>query len=243
MLSFAFLLVVGQAGHAVEPLPIDEVMAQFEAAIPELRQFQSETEQEIGRLGPTVSDWSESGLSMSSAIQAEGKSSLDYGLGEWQIGGHAVLTRGDRPLPAPADYYRYLVRDYVGPIDYHYYHRVVGVSTQVVIHSFGAVQKIGNSECSNGGRIEVISSEKWRNWPAETLLVVFGMLHVMRDDTREYCNLYKPNGKGGYLQVSYTSVGQPYTYSEKAPQIFVVTPLGEASERIFQKDTKMRPKD
>lgn len=243
MLPMTYLFLAMQSGLVVELLPVDEVLARFEEAIPGLKKFESELEAELGNLGPTESDWSESGLSISSAIQAEGKSTSEYALGEWELGGNAVLSRGDRPIGTPTDFFRYVVREYSGPIDYNSYHRVSGVPGQVVIHIIGTTRRIGNSECQNAEGIDLISSEEWRAWSAETMLVVFSLVRATRDDPREYCNLFRPNGKGGYQQFSYTSTGQPYISDNNAAQTFVVTALGEARKRLFENEIENGPQE
>lgn len=243
MLSFAYLFLAMQSGPAIEHLPIDEIMARFEEAIPELSQFEANLAAELGKLGSVESDWSISGLSMSSAIQAEGKSTSDFALGEWEQGGRSVITRGDRPLAVRDEFSRYIVREYSGPISYNYYHRITGVPSQIVIHSFGSVRQIGNSECQNSEGLELISSDDWRSWTTETMLIVFSMVRATRDDTNEYCNLFRPDQKGGYQEVSYTAAGRPYVTDNSTAQKFVVTALGEASKRLFEKEINIESQD
>ncbi len=238
MMPFAYLFLGIQPGPALENLPVDEVMAHFEAQMPEFKQFNAELDAELGQLGPVERGWSKSGITFSAAIEKDGKSTAEYALGEWKAGGNYVVTRGDRPLAVPEDFSRYIVREYTGPLSHNYYYRIAGVPGKVVIHSYGMAHQIGNGECQNVGGIELLSSERWQEWSGETMLVVFSLIRATRDDAREYCNIFRPVKKGEYRQFSYTSAGQPYSVGDGAKGVFVVTSLHESRKRLFLEESK-----
>ena len=188
MLAAAVFAII-QATGATEVLPIDARMAAYEAAIPELEEIQARTEEEIGRLGPMESGWATSGISAASAITARRGNAAQHVLGEWEKGGHGVVTSGDRPLRVPQGLHRYTVREYDGSVDYHTYHRL---SPDIVIHTFGSVIKIGNAECQQTQGIELISREAWRNWSPRGALIAFSIARATRDDSRTYCIIFRP---------------------------------------------------
>jgi hypothetical protein len=225
----AAALTILAIADPTETLPIDRSMASFEAAIPELRQILSRAEEEVWRLGPPEPDWATSGVSAAVALAAN-DNDVDHVLGEWEEGGHGVVDPGDRPLSVPPGWHRYAVRRYDGPVDYHYYHRL---TPGIVVHTFGAVTRIGNAECHRNPGIELIARHAWQSWPNETTLVVFGTVRALRDDTRTYCMMYRPAPDGRLGEVAYTVDGQPYLTVNENPQAFTVTERAAATTRIF----------
>lgn len=229
MLAAAVFAIIQATGPS-EVLPIDARMAEYEAAMPELERIEALTEAEIGSLGPMESGWATSGISGAAAIDARRGNVAEHVLGEWERGGHGVVTSGDRPLRVPQDLHRYTVREYDGSIDYHAYHRL---SPGVVIHTFGSVIRIGNAGCQQYQGIELISREAWRNWSPRTALSAFGTARATRDDARTYCTIFRPVDNGRFLQLAYTPEGRPYIALNEDGQAFVVTSHAEAAARIF----------
>ena len=213
-----------------EPLPVDEMMESYEAIMPRLKEIAADAEKDIGRLGPVEPNWQTSGLSAAAALLAAGGKPGEQVLAEWEKGGHGIAIIGNRPLAMPANMKRYSVREFVGPIDYHDYHRLSGA---VVIHTYGTATAMGNAECKKNAGIEIISSDPWQNWSAETALIVAGTAKATRDDPRTYCILYRAIAGGKFVQVAYAPDGRPYLGPTEDPQAFVLTNREEAATRIF----------
>jgi hypothetical protein len=233
-MTFAIALLIAQAAATVEPLPIesfpvDAQMAVYERAVPELRQWVAQIEEQIGKVGPPQPGWDESGVTAEQALAAAGGDPADLVLGEWDIGGHGIVTVGDRPLAIPQGFRRYSVRDDDGPVDYHAYHRP---SPGVVIHYSGTQRAIGQARCQRPTRIEVISRTAWQDWPEEVALPIFSLARQARDDTRTYCMIWRPEGTRRFAQLDFTPNGEPYSNLGE-PQIFRVTPRAEAIGRMF----------
>ena len=222
-------LALVQAAGAVEPLPIDDVMAAYEAVLPGLRERETRIDAEIGAVGSVEPGWERSGISAESALIAGKGNAAEHLLGEWEVGGHGVAIPGDRPLVIDEKLRRYSVRSYSGPVDYHTYHRA---ASGIVFHTLGTVRRIGNAECQTTEGVELISRVPWQDWPAETALMVFSTARMTRDDRRTYCIIYGPVDGNRYAQLSYTPKGEPYSGNED-PQTFVVTSRAEAVSRLF----------
>ena len=227
----ALLALVAIADPA-ETLPIDRSMAAFEAADPELRQFLARAGEQIWRLGPREPDWATTGLAAATALAATGNEA-DHVLGEWKEGGHGVAIPSDRPLTVPPGWQPYSVRGHDGPVDYHYYHRLM---PGIVVHRFAATTRIGNADCYREAGMEVIARQPWQSWSEDRALVVFATLRAFRDDVRTYCTMYRPTPDGRFGQLSYTIDGQPYVLANEDPQAFTVTGRAEATTRIFSDD-------
>lgn len=225
-MTVAVAFAIIQAAGAIEALPVDA----YEAAVPELREIEARTEEEIGRLGPTEPGWATSGMSAESAIAAGTGSATEHVLGEWEAGGHGVTIPGDRPLIIPQDLRRYSVREYHGSVDYHTYHRPL---PGIVIHTFGTVTRIGNAQCQHTKGIELISRQEWQDWSPPTALTAFSLARLTRDDSRTYCTIFRPAGNGRFSQLAYTPEGQPYVAANEGAQTFVPTSHAEAGARIF----------
>ncbi len=233
MIIFIPILFAMQESQPEESLPIDFVMERFDEALPELKEEMSKVEEEMGELGPNDPNWASSGFSVSGAIaHGKGDSQLDV-LGEWEVGGHGVVSNGDFQLPVPKTMQRYSVRKSNGPIEYHSYHRIDKIEADVVIHYFGSKTKIGNAECHDDSGLEVISSQPWQNWSPEVMIMTFGLTRSSRDDTRTYCNVFRPVEGGRFSQISYTPQGEPYVAVNDGAQSFVVTSRAEAARRLF----------
>lgn len=224
------LLATTSAGHA-EPIPIDEKMAEFELEYPQIRKGMASVMDDVSRLGPEEEGWASSGLGVADVIALESVAVSDVVLGEWEVGGHGVSSPD--PLGASQDAQRYVVREYVGRTDYHTYHRLAGLPDDVTIHTFGTVARVGNAECQGVEGIELISSKPWRQWSSDTVMTAFAVARATRDDPHKYCIIYRSAGAGRYLQLAYTSGGQPYLLANEKPQAFVATPRSEAAARIF----------
>ena len=218
---------------AVEHLPVDEVMERFEALIPSLTDQYAAVEEELEELGESEPDWSTSGLSASAAVRLGGGNIQEHVIGEWEVGGNGVYTEGDRPLTIPEGWYAYSVREYDGPVEYNYYHRLVGLSADIVIHTFGSMPTIGNAECHGSEGIQLLSSDRWQDWSGEAALVAFGGVRATRDDPRTYCTLYRQSEDGSFRQLAYSTDGRPYIAANRDAQSLVVTPRNEATTRIF----------
>ena len=229
-MKFAVAFLLAQALEAGEPLPVDEALAAYETVVPELRSHEARINAETGTLGAAEPDFGRSGMTPEAAITAGSGNVADHVLGEWEVGGHGVVIPGDRPFEIPATLYRYSVRQYSGPIDYHTYHRA---ERGIVFHTFGTIQRIGNAECQTTRGISVISREAWRDWPAQTAVALFSAARMTRDDSRTYCILYRPTENGRFSQLAYTPEGEPYVSTNQDAQAFVVTSRVEAISRIF----------
>jgi len=235
MMISAIVLSILQTTAVVEPLPVDEQMATYEATYPGIG---AEVPADLYRLGPAEADWSTSGLSATSAIAARQGDAEQFVLGEWVKGGHGVSSPGDRPLRPPSDFRRYSVRDYEGAIDSHYYYRL---APGIVIHTFGSVRSVGNASCSRTQGIEMISRDRWQDWPEEIAVVAFGVVRLTRDDSRTYCTVYSPTRDGGFRQLAYTPEGQPFLVVNNDAQVFTITTRAEATRRMFATDTQPTP--
>ena len=234
MIFAAMILSFLQAAAPAEVLPVDERMAAYEAAFPGLPETAAEIDADLGRLGPAEAGWSTSGASVPSAIAARHGDPEQHVLGEWVRGGHGVSSPGDRPLRVPSTFRRYSVRDYNGPVDFHYYHRP---APGIVIHTFGAARNIGNAACWRSQGIEVISRDRWQDWSERTAVVAVGLARWTRDDSRTYCTIYGPTGDGGFRQLAYTPEGRPFLFVNEDAQVFTVTTRAEAEARIFGADS------
>lgn len=236
----AIVLSILQATASVEPLPVDEQMAAYEAAYPGLADDLAEVDADIDRLGPAEAGWSASGDSVASAIAARHGDPGQHVLGEWVEGGHGVASPGDRPLGAPSGFRRYSVRNHDGPVDFHYYHRLV---PGIVIHTFGSVSRVGNAACSRRQGIELISRDRWQDWSPQDALIAFGVARATRDDSRTYCMIYSPTDDGGFRQLAYTPEGRPFLLANEDAQVFTVTTRAEAIRRMFAADTPQPASD
>jgi hypothetical protein len=231
MIKIAIAFALVQAAGAVEPLPLDERMAEYEALFPDLRQVEARIEAEIGRLGPVEPGWEMSGLTPQAAISAQAGNEADHVLGEWEVGGHGVVIPGDRPLALPEGHRRYSIREYGGRVDYHIYHRAV---PGIVFHTVGIVRRIGNAECLTTLGMEIVSREAWQDWPEEAAFTAFAAARMTRDDRRTYCMIYRAAGSDRFEQLAYTPEGRPYLVGIDDGQRFVVTPRAVAATRIFE---------
>lgn len=128
-MNLVVALALVQAAGAVEPLPIDDVMAAYEAVLPDLRERETRIDGEIGAVGRIEPGWERSGISAESALTAGKGNAAEHLLGEWEVGGHGVAIPGDRPLVIDEKLRRYSVRGYSGPVDYHTYHRAASGSS------------------------------------------------------------------------------------------------------------------
>lgn len=216
-----------------ENLPVDAVMERFEALIPSLTDHYAAMEEELGELGEFEPGWSTSGFSASAAIRVGGGDIEDHVIGEWEVGGNGVYTEGDLPLTIPEGWHRYSVREYSGPIEYNYYHRLAGLSADIVIHTFGSMPTIGNAECHGSEGIQLLSSERWQDWSGEAALVAFGGIRATRDDPQTYCILYRQSEEGSFRQIAYSTDGRPFIAANNDAQSLVVTLRSDASARIF----------
>lgn len=229
-MNLVVALALVQAAGAVEPLPVDEMLAAYDAVLPELREREIRIDAEIGAVGRIEPGWEGSGISAESALTAGKGNAAEHLLGEWEVGGHGVAIPGDRPLVIDEKLRRYSVRGYSGPVDYHTYHRA---APGIVFHTLGSARRIGNAECQTTEGVEVISRVPWQDWPAETALKVFSAARMTRDDRRTYCIIYDPLEDSRYAQLAYTPEGEPYVAVNEDPQTFVVSSRAEAVSRLF----------
>ena len=235
------LSLIAIAGSVASDLPLDEVMAYYEENIPGLAELEQEIESEIEQKGDFEPGWETSGLSASMVIAQSGRDPSSFVIGEWEVGGHGVVVPGSDPLSGNEDLLKYEIRGYDGPTEYHSYHQLLGVNGTIVIHTYGARNLRGNASCTGATTgITLYSSLPWEEWDAQTSLTAFGMAKWTRDDSRVYCNLYRPDGKGGYHQISYAPDGRPFAFLNSDPQSFEVTDRKVASERIFSPATKSK---
>lgn len=227
LLSF----LIGSANGST--LPIDRMAEMFEELIPEIRQYQDETENELSRLGPPDPQWIENGLTVAQTITHGGGAEQTHVLGEWEVGGHSAKVVGDRPFETPDGSLRYSVRPHDGPIDYHYYYRMTNVPEGIVLHFFGSKQPNADPRCNDHGGMEVISSTPWEEWSDDTMLLAFVGFRASRDDNRVYCSVYEPAPEGGYYERSYDPEGRPYLAVNEDLRSFSVTLREHAAKKLF----------
>ena len=232
MKTFSLLAFLVGSAFASD-LPIDDMAQMFEELIPEIGQYQEETENELSRLGPPQPDWNKDGLTVAHAITQGGGTVATHVLGEWEVGGHSAKLVGDKPLDAPERFVHYSVRSHDGPIDYHYYYRMTNVPEGIVLHFFGSKQPNADPRCNDQGGMEVIASTPWKEWSDDTMLLAFLGFRASRDDDRVYCSVYEPNAEGGYYERSYNPEGRPYLAVNEDLRTFTVTSREYASRKLF----------
>lgn len=214
-------------------LPIDDMADMYEELIPEIKQYQEETEKELSRLGPPDPDWTENGLTVAQSISDGGGEASTHVLGEWEVGGHSAKISGDIPFDAPKGFVRYSVRTHDGPIDYHYYYRMTNVPEVIIVHFYGSKQSDADPRCNDQGGMEVLASTPWEEWSDDTTLLAFVGFRATRDDSRIYCSAYEPAPDGGYYERSYDPEGRPYLVVNEDLRTFTVTSRHDALRKLF----------
>ncbi|WP_421993270.1 hypothetical protein [Qipengyuania sp.] len=233
MKTFSQLAVLVGSAFASN-LPIDDIAQMFEELVPEIGQYQEETEIELSRLGPPDPDWTENGLTVAQAITQGGGTVQTHVLGEWEVGGHSAKIVGDKPFDIPEGFVRYSVRPHDGPIDNHYYYRMTNVPEGIVLHFFGSKQPKADPRCNGQGGMEVIASTPWEEWSDDTMLFAFVGIRASRDDDRVYCSVYEPDSDGGYYERSYNPEGRPYLVVNEDLRAFTVTSREHALQELFE---------
>ncbi len=221
------------SGGAAATLPVDKVMEEYEAAIPEIRTALDAANKEINELGPVDLSWSDQGLAVASAIATGDGTPQTHVLGEWEIGGHSAKVSGDLPFDIPGPMQRYSIIPHEGSSDYHSYYRLHSLTDHIVLHFRGTVTKIGNAECHQTTGIDVLSSTAWEQWSDEIRLSAFSAIRGTRDDQNTYCYVYHPLDDGRFIQTAFSQEGRPYIFINSDPRAFAVTSREEAHWRVF----------
>lgn len=226
----AILAALTLGAEPPEPLPVDERMAAYERALPTLRAMQAEIDAETDRVGPPEPGWSTSGSTTAAAIIAGNGTPDRHVLQRQHDTRPSVLVAGDNALAVPSSYRRYAVRSYTGPVDYHSYSRL---APGIILHRFGASQRIGNADCRRTQGLEVLSSMEWRAWSGEHAFTAFTMAEWSRDDPRTYCMLFRSARNAGVTEEAFTIEGRPFLPGEGPPPTFVITSRDAAARRLF----------
>ena len=226
----AILAALALGADPPEALPIDERMAAYERALPELRALQAEIDAETDRVGLPEPGWSTSGSTTAAAITAGNGTPDRHVLQRQRDDRPSVLVAGDRALAVPPSYRRYRVRDYSGPVDCHSYSQL---APGIILHRFGASQRIGNADCRRTQGLELLSSTQWHAWSAEHAFTAFTITEWSRDDRRTYCTLFRPALDGAVTEEAFTTEGRPFPPGEGPTPTFLVTSREVAARRLF----------